>query len=142
MTDAYDNRGFRRAHHCQELAAAVRGCTLSPAGLQEYLKQHVFPTLYRASHILLYNELLHGGAGGGSGGGAGQLSPAEIAAALEDPSTLEAEQFPFEAVMADAIRRVLAKSLPPIEGLKRKELAEGRFPEGWAFTIPRAGHGW
>ena len=114
----------------QALRRSVEERTLTLDALREHLKDHIFPELYRISHVMLYNQLVHDGNGGAArrGGVAAQ-------AALEDPKAPDADCFapdycllsaphdgPVEASVYDIIGAALRKAVPPVEGFKREQL--------------------
>lgn len=115
LCDAYDNRGYRSAAHVQALARQVRERTLDSDGLREHLKVHVFPELYRLTHVMLYNQVVRSG-GAPRGRGAAAQS------ALDDPKAPDADCLAVEASVCAAIAAVLRKAVAPVEGVKRDRL--------------------
>ena len=124
--DAYDNRSFRHAAHCDAFRDAIGWEETSQGATAEDLRAFCssqFELLYRAAHVCLYNELRHGE----HRRGRGKAAEAALAAALEDSSSPYPPMFPLEAAVANALAWAIASpqfgAFPPIEGVKREELA-------------------
>ncbi len=137
---AYDNREYRDSAHVQALRRSVEERTLTLDALREHLKDHIFPELYRISHVMLYNQLVHGNGGAARSGGAAAQ------AALEDPKAPDADRLerfayrlsaphdgPVEASVYGIIGAALRKAVPPVEGLKRDQLFASHRPPGWRW---------
>ena len=108
LCDAYDNRGFRKADHVRALFQQLRARTLDLDAVRALLKERIFPELVRCAHVMLYNEVRHGG---------------RPFAALEDAAAAEGEGR-TELCVYDTIAAMLRNVLPPIEGVKRKTAFE------------------
>ena len=113
----YDNRQYRGAAHVQELRRLVTERRLTPDALREYLKQHVFPELYRLTHACLYSQIVHR-----NGGGAPRHGAPAAHEQLEDPEAADAEWLPVEATVCEVIATVLRQVVAPVEGVKRRAL--------------------
>ena len=117
---------------------ALRRCvterTLTLDALREHLKGHIFPELYRISHVMLYSQLVHGN------GGAARRGGAAAQAALEDPKAPDADcleisayrlsaphEGPVEASVYDIVGAALRKAVAPVEGVKRDQLFQSHI---------------
>lgn len=112
LVDAYDNRQFRNAAHALELRRLVTERELTLDLLRSYIKEHIFPEMYRLTHCMLYNEVARGRRERNMAGGS----------QLEDPKAADAPYLQIEATIYDTIAPVLRHCAPPIEGVKRAHL--------------------
>ena len=106
--DAYDNRDFRDFPVVAAFAADLRNGVMNATRLREHVKDHIFPVIYRGAYLCLYNEQI-------------RENPKQLN--LEDATVPDASMFPLESTIQKSLANTLSKCLPPIQGIKRKEIA-------------------